>query len=75
MKKAKYWMGSIGATDDFGVKIDHEFVDGKTVMGPWAIMAPPSWCRYGIGRLGVGYGQHYVKQEDGRWLQVNGGAR
>lgn len=31
--------------------------DGATVMGPWAYMCLFHWNNYGVGRLGVGYGQ------------------
>ncbi len=70
--KKKYWMGTVGVKDDFGILIRVEFVDGKTQMGPWAIMAPISYMRYGVGQLGTGYGQRYKKQPDGRWLKVEG---
>jgi hypothetical protein len=39
-------------------------------MGPWAIMSEASWQRKGIGRTGIGFGQKYEKQEDGKWLKV-----
>ena len=35
------------------------FVDGKTIMGPWALMCPVCWRTYGIGTLGQGLGQKY----------------
>jgi hypothetical protein len=68
---SKYWQGSTRSTDDFGRPITTEFVDGKTVMGPWASMAPESFRIFGVG-LGNGRGQRYVKQADGRWLKVEG---
>jgi len=66
----KYWMGDVGTLDDFGVEFVDEFVDGGTKYGPWANMTPASWKKHGIGRLGLGYGQRYKKQSDGRWLFV-----
>lgn len=71
---AKYWIGSIGPLDDFGDAITDKFIDGKTAFGPWAIMSEASWAEYGgtLGRLGVGFGQEYTKQEDGRWLKTAG---
>jgi hypothetical protein len=69
---AKYWIGDVGSKDDFGQPITNEFIDGKTKMGPWATMSPASWKRYGIGALGTGFGQRYKKQDDGRWLKVQG---
>jgi len=73
MPKEIYWIGSdIGPKDDFGFPIDGEFIDGKTRFGPWAIMSPSAWKNNGVGKLGTGYGQRYKKQEDGRWLKVEG---
>jgi hypothetical protein len=72
MSKERYWMGTgIGPNDDFGKPIADEFVDGKTRMGPWAIMSPSSHRMQGLG-LGLGKGQRYKKQQDGRWLKVEG---
>jgi hypothetical protein len=69
----KYWMGTRpGKTDDFGDPIESSFVDGKTRSGPWAIMSPRSWRRYGVDHLGLGRGQRYEKQDDGKWLKVEG---
>jgi hypothetical protein len=74
MTRAVYWMGHIGPKDDFGMTIKDEFIDGKTRLGhgPWAIMVPQSWRAYGVGTLGLGWGQRYKKQKDGRWLKVEG---
>ena len=68
----KYWMGTVSSLDDFGRPITNTFYDSKTVMGPWATMAPLSWFDHGVGKLGMGYGQKYEKQNDGRWLKVEG---
>jgi hypothetical protein len=46
-------------------------VDGKTKMGPWATMCQPCHKSFGIG-LGTGKGQMYERQEDGRFLKVEG---
>lgn len=70
--KPRYWMGQISPKDDFGVAIDDVFYDGMTAMGPWAIMTPKSWRAYGIGQTGLGRAQRYEKQDDGRWLKVEG---
>ena len=66
-----YWLSPLGAADDFGIPIAQEFVDGKTRLGPWAIMAPSSFKIMGVG-LGLGRGQRYERQADGRWLKVEG---
>jgi hypothetical protein len=71
MPREKYWIGTIGEKDDFNCPILNEFVDGKTRHGPWAIMAPASYKIYGMG-LGLGRGQRYKKQENGKWLKVEG---
>lgn len=68
----RYWQGEVGAKDDFGGTITDEFVDGATASGPWATMNPEHWRRFGSGRIGSGSGQRYRKQDDGRWLKVEG---
>lgn len=67
-----YWQSAVGETDDFGDSISDEFIDGRTVHGPWALMTPKSFRLHGIGRLGTGAGQRYEKQADGRFLKVDG---
>lgn len=34
--------------------------DGKTVAGPWAYMCEPCWLAFGVGRLGIGFGQKLI---------------
>jgi hypothetical protein len=68
----KYWSGHIGERDDFGMPIEDIFIDGKTAMGPWAIMSPSAWRQHGVGQLGTGLGQKYQRQTDGRWGKVEG---
>ena len=70
--KKKHWMGSVRATDDFDQPITNAFYDGKTVMGPWAMMSPASWKKYGLNQTGTGYAQKYEKQPDGKWLKTEG---
>lgn len=70
-QKPVYWVGKVPAKDDFGAHIGQEFVDGRTKQGAWAIMAPTNHDRYGCG-LGMGRGQKYRLQADGRWLKVEG---
>jgi hypothetical protein len=69
---AKYWLGSLGEQDDFGVQYKDVMIDGATRMGPWANMTEESFAVYGTGKLGLGFGQKYVKQENGKWLKVEG---
>ena len=65
------WCGPVPQEDDFGFPVIDEFIDGKTIMGPWAIMCPHSHAMNGVG-LCTGLGQRYEKQDDGRWLKVEG---
>jgi hypothetical protein len=69
------WTSHVGQNDDFGAPIKHEVggivIDGKTKAGPWALMNPTSHQLFGCG-LGLGLGQKYVKQADGRWLKTEG---
>lgn len=68
----KQWQGTVKKTDDFKQPIDDTFIDGKTVMGPWAIMSPKSFKIYGVG-LGPGKGQKYMQEtENGPWFKVEG---
>lgn len=69
---ARYWTGDVGERDDFGQVITNQFIDGRTRQGPWAIMAPASWSKHGVGKLGTGYGQAYSKTENGRWIKTEG---
>jgi len=71
-REPRYWMGSdVGTKDDFGNSIIDEFIDGRTRYGSWAIMSLYSFKMYGTG-LGMGKGQRYKKQPDGKWLKVEG---
>ena len=69
---AKYWTTPVNERDDFGDLIDDIIIDGKTKIGPWAIMTPASFDKYGLGKLGTGFGQKYQKQSDGNWLKIEG---
>ncbi len=67
----KTWMGTPPEKCDIcNRKITRVFIDGKTDLGPWAIMCPACYKVHGIG-LGLGLGQRYVKQSD-RWVKVEG---
>lgn len=71
-----YWISPLGGFDDFGDPYDLNpggiMYDAKTDLGPWANMTEKSFKEHGPGRLGTGFGQKYVMQEDGRWLKVEG---
>lgn len=66
-----YWESPVG-NDDFQQPIGDVFYDAKTVYGPWAKMTPDSFETHGDGRLGLGRGQRYERQTDGRYLKVEG---
>lgn len=70
--KRRFWLGAVGPKDDFGAPIGKVFIDGATRRGPWAIMSVASWKMHGVGRLGLGAGQKYERQKDGRWLKIEG---
>ncbi|MHA2384155.1 MAG: hypothetical protein ACXACT_16400 [Candidatus Thorarchaeota archaeon] len=70
-KRKVYWLGNIDTCNICPTKITTTFIDGKTTMGPWAILCPQCHKDVGYG-LGTGLGQRYVLQEDGRWLKVEG---
>lgn len=55
--------------DCMGQDIDTVFIDGKTANGSWAYMTELTHSMIGVG-LGIGKGQKYVKQPDGRWLKI-----
>jgi hypothetical protein len=69
-----WWLSPVNPTDDFGDTIADEIIDGKTNIGPWALMTPKSWALHSgtNGKLGLGLGQRYKKQSDGLWLKVEG---
>lgn len=51
-----------------------ELVDGKTKMGPWAVMCLDCHKRYGVG-LGTGKGQQYKRAGSGaetKYVKVAG---
>ena len=72
MSKIKYWLGKLPERDDFGNKYTDVMYDARTKRGPWANMSETSWRVYGLGKLGEGYGQRYVKTADGMWMCVEG---
>lgn len=63
-KPRKRWLGDVPTKCDVtGVPITDTFIDGRTVMGPWACMHPDAHRNYGCG-LGIGSGQRYVREQD-----------
>ena len=73
--RPKFWCGKPPAKDDFGDVITDKFYDAKTKRGPWAIMSPANFVKHRItrdGLLGMGLGQEYTKQPDGKYLKTGG---
>lgn len=75
-KQPRYWHGKAPKTCELtSAPITNVFIDGKTRRGPWRIMCPEAWTKYGItadGSFGTGIGQRYEKQPDGKWLKTAG---
>ena len=70
-----YWLSPLKELDDFGAPYNGEMFDAPTRFngGQWANMSRKSWEAYGrTSKLGLGLGQRYLKQSDGKWLKVEG---
>ena len=68
----RYWIGDPDPQCDLCRKpFGKVFIDGKTDAGPWGNMCPACHRQHGVG-LGLGRGQKYQRQADGRWLKVGG---
>ena len=65
------WLSPVPECDDWDSPIADVFIDGRTKMGPYAIMTPASHKAYGVG-LGLGKGQKYKKQPSGKWEKIEG---
>lgn len=62
--------------DDFNVPFTKEegevVYDAATRSGPWATMTQESFDMHGLGRLGLGLGQKYVRNAAGELHKVEG---
>ena len=64
--KKKYWLGPLPIICDIcHSQVGEEFVDGRTIYGPWANM-----CHDCFKQIGVGL--HYKKDETGKYLKIEG---
>ena len=72
-KPGVYWSGSPPAKCEFCLgAIKDAFIDGKAKgNGWWCIMDAHCHGKFGVG-LGVGKGQRYARQSDGRFLRTGG---
>lgn len=72
--KPVYWIGDAPVRcDGCEAAITATFNDMRSSSGPWgnfcetcAILGP------GCGIWGMGFGQQYTKQENGKWLKTKG---
>ena len=69
--KAKYWAGDPAECDICNKPFGKLMYDARTSMGGWGNLCSRCFNRYGVG-LGVGKGQRYSLQDDGRWLKTGG---
>lgn len=72
----RVWVGEAPTHCDLcKQRLLHSFVDGRTRMGPWAIMCPTCRLNYGPLELGPGRGQKYERRGEGpttRWVKTAG---
>lgn len=65
------WMGS--KVCDFCHKdIDDILIDGKTMMGPWAVMCEECHSIHGYPTFATGIGQKYKKNSEGDFVKIEG---
>ena len=72
MSEKVYWLSPLGGFDDFDRPYKKVMYDAKTTDSCWANMNEESFKKHGYGVLGLGKGQKYEMQDDGRWLKVAG---
>lgn len=58
MKEKVKWMSAVTVCDLCGKPFGKYFIDGKTILGPWALMCETCHTTFGYG-LGIGNGQKY----------------
>jgi hypothetical protein len=68
------WAGKSPETCDICRRpLTRTFVDGRTSMGPWAIMCPACRVAHGPDTLGQGRGQKYERTTPSSpWLKTGG---
>lgn len=71
-KPERFWLSPPPKQCDLcQVAITDNFVDGATKNGPWGCMCIKCHKVFGNG-CGTGLGQWYTKQNNGKWLKVEG---
>jgi hypothetical protein len=69
----KYWKGTPPLKCDICEEpIAKLFFDAKTTQGPWGTLCEECFERHTYGELGLGFGQRYEKQANGKWLKTGG---
>ena len=73
-----FWMGTVPPKCDFCLtQITTKFIDGAVprqlhrLYGSWAYVCPSCFSNEGM-TLGIGRGQEYTRQADGRFLKTGG---
>ena len=70
--KQIYWASAVTKNCQACGRVLHSaFYDARLKDGVWGIVCDPCFQIRGVG-LGVGRGQRYTKQADGRWLKTGG---
>ena len=73
----RYLSAEAMSKDDFDIPFTKQtgevIYDAKTKFGPWATMTEASYRTYGVGVLGIGFGQKYIRDEQGHLNLVEGG--
>lgn len=65
------WIGAVPEVCEIcGRSIKDVFYDVKTAQGCWACMCPACFYRLSAGKLGLGSGQRYERQET-KWIKAS----
>jgi hypothetical protein len=71
MARKVYWLSPLKDCDICHNPFGNIMIDGKTRQGPWGNLCERCHTVFGVG-LGLGRGQKYEKQTDGKWLKIGG---
>jgi hypothetical protein len=72
MSKPVYWNGKITHCQITNKPLGDVMYDARLPTGQWGNIGQEAFEAYRC-RLGVGFGQKYERQEDDRWLLIEGG--
>lgn len=71
-----YWLSEVPTHCESGCgnAIKGKFYDAPMVRGgPWGCICPTCFLLSSPAKLGIGLGQEFTKQRDGKWLCTAGG--